>query len=172
MNIRSIFVEGALDGEPEDTPEQDAVEKRTRAPAPEEALEQDFSTRDMRDRPDKPHYFLQVLRKPNRPAQRDRERFSCAARRKPCTHPRTRRRRSVCARQPLRAAHDLLHARAGHPEPRIRNAPLLPAGHQRALQKPRHRQQLHEIADAVYAGARMAEPGFDEDVSLPRAPSR
>ena len=33
----------------------------------------------------------------------------------------------------------------------IRNAPLLPAGHQRALQKPRHRQQLHEIADAVYA---------------------
>ena len=42
MNIRSIFVEGALDGELEDTPEQDAVEKRTRAPAPEEALEQDF----------------------------------------------------------------------------------------------------------------------------------
>ena len=37
------------------------------------------------------------------------------------------------------------------PKPRIRNAPLLPAGHQRALQKPRHRQQLHEIADAVYA---------------------
>ena len=41
MNIRSIFVEGALDGELEDTPEQDAVEKRTRAPAPEEALEQE-----------------------------------------------------------------------------------------------------------------------------------